>query len=362
MTRFLRSLFGQTTSPRRLSGSPTPTATRFRPRVESLDERVVLSTASASVHAVTEGFDHPAAFYINRQDGAFYENDYYHGTRELSGPGTVQTFSAGLDRNGYADVFVKDGAGALWEWKDWGQGWQRLLGPDAHVGSFAAVDVERVYVVMGGTDTVWRWSPELVSTDSSGNQHVVDPGGFTFVLNFVKSIDAVSLYAPNSAYDAVFTLNDDASFGEFYLGHYAQLSGPGTVQSGFSAGVDAQGGPDVYVLAGDGQFWEHNSYQGWKWLDGAAQVRAISASAREVVYVIAADSTLVKYDTNPYRHTGTLKTSVYSGCTFTEISSAFDIWSSPDNDTVYTSVGHSSGWERRGDGQWFQFAASGAVN
>jgi hypothetical protein len=300
-----------------------------KPTLEALEERAVLSTASASIHAVNDAFNNSAVFYINRQDGAFYERDAYHGTRELSGPGTVQTFSAGVDRNGYADAFVKAGDNSFWEYNN-NTGWHEILGPN-YVYSFAAVKGDHVYF-QNWDNSLWQY------TNGAGFHELAGP-------NSVLSIDAVT---DNHGADAVFAIGTNHTFGEYYGGYFYQLSGAYTIQAGFSAGVDKNGYADVYGLAGDNSFWEHNSYLGWRELSGPNTIKAISATFNEKVDAIAADGTLIKYDQNGTRIVQ------YSGSYFTEVSAA------RDND-VYTAIWNNSGWERTGGGVWNEFAAPGTV-
>jgi len=315
-----RNLFRSSGPARRRTAKPT---------LEALDQRIVLSTASASIHAVNDVNNNSAVFYINKQDHAFYERDAYYGTRQLSGPYTVQSFSAGTDAYGYADVFVKDGANALWEYTYW-NGWRPMLSPN-HTVTFAAVKGGRVFVVDDQHDLM-RYSDDgsVLQYDGPGT---------------VQTIDAVT---DNNGVDVVFAIRGDNTFGEYYGRSYAQLSGAYTLQAGFSAGLDINGQADVYGLDGTGAFWEHNSYIGWRKLDAPGTVKAISATFNEKVEVIAADGTLVKYDQN-----GT-KIVQYSGSTFTEISAACD------ND-VYTVVWDSSGWERTAGGAWTNYAAAGTM-
>jgi hypothetical protein len=300
-----------------------------KPMLEALDQRLVLSTASSSLHAVMDGHGNTSIFYINRQNGAFYEHDAYYGTRQLSGPDTVQAFSAGIDTYGYADAFVKAGDKSFWEYTN-SAGWHEILGPN-YVGSFAAVKGDRVYF-QNWDKSLWRY------TDGWGFAQLAGPGA-------VQSIDAVT---DNAGADAVFAIRGDNTFGEYYGGSYYQLSGAYTIKAGFSAGVDMHGYADVYGLAGDGSFWEHNSYLGWRQLDAPGTVKVISATFNEKVDVIDANGWLVKYDQNGR------KIVQDSGSYFTEISAA------RDND-VCTVVWDNSGWERTAGGAWNQFAAAGTM-
>jgi hypothetical protein len=321
----LKSLFARVGGEGRGQARPR----QVKLNLEGLEERMVPSTASTAIHAVNDVNNLSAVFYLNKQNGAFYMKDAYYGTRMLSGAGTIQAFSAGVDSLGYADVWARAGDNSFWEWR-YESGWQEVLGPN-YVGSFAAVKGDRAYF-QNWDNSLWEF------TRGVGFHQVSGP-------STVLSIDAVT---DNYGKDAVFAIRQDHSFGEFYNGGYQFLSGAYTIQAGFSAGVDIHGYADVYGIAGDNSFWEHNSYIGWRMLDVANSVKAISATFNEKVDVIAADGTLKKYDQN-----GT-KINEYSGTTFLEISAA------RDND-VYTVVWDHSGWERTGGGAWNQYAAANTV-
>jgi hypothetical protein len=298
-----------------------------KPMLEALEERVVLSTASVFIHAVNDASNNSAVFYINHQDGAFYEHNASYGTRELSGPKTVQTFSAGVDTKGNADVFVKATDNSFWEYNS--SGWHEILGP-GYVNSFAAVKGDRVYF-QNYDNSLWEYN------SSAGFHQLAGP-------NSVLSIDAVT---DNSGRDAVFALLGDHTFGEFYNGSYSQLSRANIIQAGFSAGLDKNGNADVYSLASDNTFREYNSYLGWRILGDAGTVRSFSATSNETVDAIASDGTLIKFD-----QTGTR--TVLDNGVFTEVSAARD-------DDVYTAFSDNSGWERTGGGQWNKFAAPGTL-
>jgi hypothetical protein len=342
--QFPKNWFGRNAKETRKVNRPR----RVSLELENLEERAVLSTASAAIHAVNDVNNLSAVFYLNKQNGAFYMKDAYYGTRMLSGAGTIQTFSAGTDSMGYADVWVKAGDNSFWEWR-YESGWQEVLLPN-YVGSFAAVKGDRVYFQ--------NWDHSLWGFTRGVGFNQVDSAGA------VQSIDAVT---DSHNGDNIFALRDDNTFGQYspfnwqihmlrVIGGgdlrptftYQQLSGANTVQAGFSAGLDIQGNADVYVIAGDNSFWEHNSYIGWRRLDDANTVSVISATFNEKVDVIATDGTLRKYDQNGTKINQDLNSS------FLEISAA------RDND-VYTTVWDHSGWERTAGGVWNNYAPAGTI-
>jgi hypothetical protein len=331
----LSKLFSNNKSPTRKAGFKPA---RYKPRFEALESREVMSTASPAIHAVADNFNASVVFYINQQDHSFYEHDVSHGTRMLSGPNTVQSFSAGLDTDGHADVFVKAGDGSFWEYSDFRGGWQKLLGPNV-VSSFAAVKGDRCYVLFndqslhefnGAAFFLFRWS-----TVSGAHS--------------VQTLDAVT---DSHGYDAVYVLKTNKTFGEFYHG-YHQLAG--AVHLGFftvpwvntfSAGTDLNGNADVYAKNFFGTL-EKNVGGVWSIVAQAGTFKQFSATDNGQVWFIGSDDTLKKYDALGTRH------DVYSD-TFVSISAA------RSND-VYTVLWDHSLWERQGGGVWNQWSPAGTV-
>jgi hypothetical protein len=310
----------------------------FKPRFEALEQREVMSASSPGIHAVAENFGTSAVFYINEQNHAFYEHDALHGTRMLSGPNTVQAFSAGLDTNGRADVFVKAGDGSFWEFSDFRGGWHELLGPGV-VQSFAAVKGDRVYVQFqdnsvrefNGANFLFQWS-------------------WVSAVGTVQSLDAVT---DTHGFDAVYVLKTNDTFGELYHGVYKQLAGafhlfkltlPSVNQ--FSAGTDLNGNADVYARFFLGNL-EKNVGGVWTSVAAAGTFKEFSATDSGQVWFIASDNTLKKFDAAGVRH------DVYNG-DFVSISAA------RSND-VYVVNWDDSLWERTGGGVWNEWSGAGTV-
>jgi hypothetical protein len=284
--------------------------------LETLEERKVLSTASANIHAVTDAYGHSAVFYIDPNNHAFYEVDAYHGKRMLSGANTVQSLTAGVDSHGYADAFVKAGDNSFWEYNY--RGWHQVLGPN-YVKDFAAVKGDRVYFE-NWDDSLWQFQ------DLHGFHQMSGPGT-------VQTLDAVT---DNLGRDAVFAIRGDHSFQELFQGSWHQLSGAYTIQKGFSAGTDTAGNADVYGVAGDNSFWKWDN--GWARLANAGVVSQFSATNSGQCWYIAPNGSLNKFDGNNNVH------NVWNG-SFTQISAA------ASND-VYVVNWDKSLWERTGGGVW----------
>jgi hypothetical protein len=305
---------------------------------ESMEDRMMPSASSAAIHAVADNFGNSAVFYLNEQNHAFYEHDATHGTRMLSGPYTVQSFSAGVDLNGHADVFAKAGNGSFWEFTD-SSGWQQLLGSGV-AKSFAAVKGDRCYVQFpdnsvrefNGGNWLFKWS----------------------WLSGAGTIGALDAVTDNSNRDAVFVKRTDGTFGEVYNGSYTQLAGTINfgwihipVISSFSAGTDLNGNADVYARNWLGNL-EKNVGGSWSFVASSGTYKQYSATDNGQVWFIASDNTLKKYDAFGVRH------DVYNG-SFTSISAA------RSND-VYVVNWDDSLWERQGGGVWNEWSGPGTVH
>ena len=184
--------------------STKPTSTRkatFKPGFEALEKREVMSTASPAIHAVADNFGSSAVFYINELNHALYEHDATHGTRRLAAPNAIVAFSAGLDTDGHADLFATRKNGSFWEYSDLRHGWHELLGAHS-VKSFAAVQGDRCYVEFQN-GTLHEFNGALPS-----HRWTTVPGS-----GKISALDAVT---DSSGNDAVYVLNTNKTFGEFY--------------------------------------------------------------------------------------------------------------------------------------------------
>ena len=355
---FLKSLFARIGGVNRAPAQPR----RVKLNLEDLEERMVPSAGSLLIHAVTDVNNFSVVVYRNPQDGGLYMRDPYWGTHQLlgaasSGGGPLQSFSVGLDVDGYADVWVKASDTSLWEWRYW-TGWEEVCGPLRNVGAFAAVKGDRVYFGEGD-GSLWGFARGVGFYQLDGAGAVASADG---------SIDAVT---DNFGQDAVFAVRPLSGslfpgyFGEYYNGGYQFLVGAtvtpvgfsagalqyvsnGITPFGFSAGVDLTGHADVYDIANDGSLWEHNSYFGWRELDAnPGAVTQLSATSNDEVYVLTDHG----HALNVYNQNGTEFNLLISS--FIEISAA-------NNNDVYTAIADGTGLEVTG-GSWSIYAAHGTV-
>jgi hypothetical protein len=287
-----------------------------KPTVEQLSERIVLSTASTSVHAVTDNFGTSVEFYL--KDGCLNENGYGHGPQQLLTKGAATSFSAGVDQWGNADCFIREANNTFWEYYYRGstvftkeffttQNGQNV--PYTNVGSFAADSEGNVFFV-NGDYSVWEYSA------SSGYQQLDGPASNSRALDVVTN--------GNSACDTVFVRRYGGVFGDYTesggswegpFSSFNQLSQGDPVAGGFSAGLDQWGRADVYCQDIYGQLFKWDTgAPGWQMLTGANVVKSYSATSYGQVDAIAANGTLIQFEQNDSRET------LYNQTTFREIS------------------------------------------
>jgi hypothetical protein len=217
----------------------------FKPQLESLEKREVMSASSLSLHAVTDVYGNNLAVFEGTSP---YEGNQFTGlifsTNQLGNagaqsnliptgiantPNSVASFSLGLDANGRGDLFVKATDGSFWDLSE--HGWVKLQTPgNIQVESFAAVDGGRVYAIFqDGSLNVF--TPTGVSNSAPAPYIVLPPPGtqpfgtweHVYGAGSVTALDAVT---DKYGYDAVFVENADKSFGEFYSPNSGSLPVP----------------------------------------------------------------------------------------------------------------------------------------
>jgi hypothetical protein len=266
----------------------------FKPHLEALEMREVLSASSAAMHAVAPPAGHPT------QQNVFYIDQTTHllkdGSIALNGkantPSGVQALSAGHDPLGFADVFVTAGDGSFWRFNE--GNWTKMLGPN-QVKSFAAVDGGRVYAIF----------QDNTLHEFNGSSWLQVPGSGT-----VKALDAVT---DTGNCDTVFVLSMDGSFWDFsqfkpgstFLTDKLANSSMISRIVNFSAGTDSIGRADVYAtFLSPFQAKESlykigvgGSVNGWTFVADASNIRQFSATDHGAVWVNTSDGSLYEYDT-----------------------------------------------------------------
>jgi hypothetical protein len=317
----------------------------FKPQLESLEKREVMSASSLSLHAVTDVYGNNLAVFEgtytnngNQNTGLIFSTNHLGNAGAQSNliptgiantPNAVESFSLGLDANGRGDLFVKATDGSFWDLSE--HGWVKLQTPgNLQVETFAAVDGGRVYAIFqDGSLNVF--TPTGVSNSAPAPYLVLpspgtQPFGTWEHVYGAGSVTALDAVTDKYGYDAVYVENADKSFGEFYspnsgslpvpagqayIGAYTQLASAGhtywiyggTVHSttysqigAFSAGTDANGYADVFATWYTGFLDEHIRGTGWKEVAAPQAFQSYSATDSGVAWIIGADGSLERYN------------------------------------------------------------------
>jgi hypothetical protein len=123
--------------------------------VEGLEDRLALSTSSAAIHAVLDNTGHSVAYYIERASGNLNEKTDLGSIQSLGNVPAGTQFSAGLDSNGFAEVYRQASPGGnIQVFSDAGGIWMSTNAP-IQSKSFAAVKGGWMYAI--GTDgSLWQ--------------------------------------------------------------------------------------------------------------------------------------------------------------------------------------------------------------
>jgi hypothetical protein len=334
----LAKLFSQKKKPARKNNN-------FRPQLEGLEKREVMSASSLALHAVTDAYGNNVAVFEgtytnngNQFTGLISSSNQLGGAGPLSNvipigkantPQTVESFSLGLDAKGGGDLFVKATDGSFWDLDLTDFRWVKLQTPgNIQVESFAAVDGGRVYAIFqDGSLNVF--TPITVNSapgpDLVLSSPVTQPFGIWEHVYGAGSVTALDAVTDKRGHDAVFVENSDKSFGEFYsptgaslsvpvgqayVGPYNQLAAAGhnylwfdgkvyiTTYSQigtFSAGTDANGYADVFATY-DGYLDRYYYGAGWKEIALPKTFQSFSATDSGVAWIIGADGSLERYN------------------------------------------------------------------
>jgi hypothetical protein len=281
----LRELFGKSRQPRRPA---SPGRNTFRPGLEALEDRQLLSATSAWLPLHPSAYDRPLFFGIGKYTGQVVfggtaGNGWAH---TIPGsPKNITDVSAGVAHDGAYDVFARDSSGGVWEWgTDTGGSWRSLGGryfkiaAGNHGEVFALGSDLNVYENASGTPSGWVKLPGLraygdlsVGVDASGNDqvfaisedrhsiigHTANPANAWFTTVSDLQYDFTTLSATRD--NQVWAVNRSRDLMQISL-HFYWFHGPrvfwaatnwggggGNGITSISAGTDAQGRDVVYV-------------------------------------------------------------------------------------------------------------------
>jgi hypothetical protein len=224
------------------SGASRRRACSFRPEVESLEERRLLS-ASGTVTAVVDGWGDRVEYGIDNNSYAWRNYGSWEG---LGGP--VSQLSAGLDANGRAQVFAIGPDSNVWV-RNW-IGWRKISNgdPGEPSGPIRQVSgtVRNEAYVLDQNNGVWLWNG--VSWDSlAGPVSQVSAG--------ISALGRDQVFAIGSA-DGMCYVN--AGFG------WRRLDGAGPFTQ-----ISATTHNAVYALDTNGAAWSYDPALGWQGLGGS---------------------------------------------------------------------------------------------
>lgn len=126
-----------------------------------------------------------------------------------------------------------------------------------------------------------------------------DATGWVKLGNYIQSISGVAASDGHSSASSpvLFAVTTDHALARFdgRLG-WSMLGAPGTVAS-VSAGTDATGRPDAFVLTMDGSLVEYRDSSGWnRPIGGRGSVQTMRAGSNDRVVVITADQSIFAHD------------------------------------------------------------------
>jgi hypothetical protein len=269
-----RKIFDRSPSTRRT----TARRSSVRLAVESLEDRVVASASSASLHAVTESTGQTVAYFTNPIGKEFWEKSDTGSLVEIANSASVDQFSAGLAITGKAILFAQINPAEIFQYggpMDYytdATGWQNTNAPIG-MTNFAAVSGGRLYAV-GSNHALWEYTVPHQETRPVFNLNThqeywvtVTVGGWSQLTaaNQVYSVDAVTQV---SGVDGVFVEGYYGSSAtnrlEVYsLGALTYLGGGGDVQLGYSAGLDVYGNAEVWYQLTQNDGVQNYGFSSW---------------------------------------------------------------------------------------------------
>jgi hypothetical protein len=264
--------------------------------VESLDERIVLSSSSTGVHAVIDGTGGSVAYFRDKASNRLFEKTDQNLLQGLAPGGAVSTFSAGLDRFGRAQVFAEY-YGKLEFRTDSGGAWHDTLAPRSF-RDFAAVKGGRLYAV-GTDDSLWKYdsaySHRVIVIGPTGPHSVIVqvPGKWT-ELQGPSSMNDLDAVTEANGFDVVFGRDAHFTLSEFIPGVTSHpLSIANFSVNAYSAGLDVNGYADVFAVAPQSsgpallEVWHPNS---WIQLAGVDQFTQLAATGNGEAFFAAPGS------------------------------------------------------------------------
>jgi hypothetical protein len=204
----------------------------------ALSAQVPQATAGGTNAAFTQ-----AVTFVLTNNQALYGQDPAGNWRLLSPAGTILSISTSTDATGHAEVFALATDHSLWVFR---QGGWAILSPTGTINALSGSTGDVVFA-LASDYSLWI------------NRHNV-----WTILSPTGTINSIAA-APG---DVIFAQASDASLWRNVAGLWTELSPAGTILS-VSAGADASGAPEAFVMASDHTYWMY-TLRGWTHSTAAA--------------------------------------------------------------------------------------------
>lgn len=235
-----------------------------------------LGDAIAQVSASMDASGNAVVFAVT-QDHALARFDAVLGWQLLGAPGTIQSVSAGTDREGRASAFVLTTPGNFLEYRG-SSGWLgTVLGAQGTILSMSAADQDRV-VVVGADGSLLEFDLRV------GWFALTGPG-------FARS---ASVATEASGQLAVFAVTLDHALWVHEEGRpWTKIGNSGTIQT-TSAGTDQAGSGFAGVITASGAVAEFHLHSGWASVVPGDQAagRQLSATAVDRLFLTLSDGSV----------------------------------------------------------------------
>lgn len=337
MFSLLRKFFAQSSS------SPRTANRSFRPELEALEERRVLSSSTGLLSSITDNFGHTVTYAIG-SDHNVYRNDggsSWSRTNQ-SNFGDFDQVSAGLDSSGHACAYAIAGGDRFWVMPE---------GASPYFGVLSTL------TATSSRMRTFQYAPLLVTQiagTASGDCYAVTPPGVRYTstgwdVDPSSSLERVVRIQPEpNGHVSVTDLG--APGAHLHLNFVPTITTTfegGTSPREISVGFDRNGRSEVYARDAQDDVWLSGPDGAWHDLHFyATHISAgIRPESHDVLFAVGlGNNALYCYDGNPAGHNGGF---TYLAGAVKQISAAVDAWG---NDTCYAIGMNDSLWLRDGAG------------
>lgn len=231
-----------------------------------------------AVSASAEASGNIVAFALTA-DHALARYDASSGWQMIGAPNTIQSISSGTDQNGRADVFVTTSTGMFTEYS-FSNGWlSGALGAPGTILSWDALKGDGVVVV--------TTSHQVLEHDDQFGWFPLSGAGFA------QSVSASTDGKGNLALFA--TTPEQGLYCLLNGGGWAAIGSAGTI-AGVTAGSDSSGQAMAAVLTTAGDLLEYDSAAGWFVVHPPGPVTEANATGFDRIYFLLSDGSVFGHD------------------------------------------------------------------